>query len=466
MTHTHLIVNHSTIVLFIALMLLFCQVACSPADSDNTTVKGVRLIKTLAVPGELLMFSEGQPPMNTYAPRVCFLSEQMSFWQASYHRVNRYSLQSNSFDFIIFDFNTSEKWTNTRRSESRICKNGNRIKESITVSSDEQYILFRFSPFTSELYELKTKKRLFDSIGDEMIIGFGPPGTVYCYHPSIENMFFLRDIQTGEVQKTYNTELLAEDITFTQDNQLDYLPSLVPQSTIDGKYTVFFLISNESENKGLVLICDNETNSAVKKSSVGLQWPEYLRPLISEDNKFIAIPNGTEGVLLYDFKNQRFHHLKIPSEQHRVVSIQGFCFTPDNRVILWIRHSHDLRAGTNEYPTSYQYDLNTYECTPFEDYSSPERYTHIYYSNAPKDIVITYERIPGQMQVIGDYIGKYVFWDFKTKQRIFETQAKYRPNIVVSPDGNHVYLTSTEHSLDEYQGMPRVLTTVDVFEVQ
>jgi len=503
------------------------------AEDDDTTTKTIQLLKTIKIPHDVMgVERDWFSFMNTGKNYECFLPDKMMYFKEypnnqesndsikSTH-ITIYSILSNSLigtgiNAIYLKINNHKRATETFRLE-RQNKNLERFKADydniMSVSPTGSYILFRFSPFASEIYrkgyrDIKliydekdndpgTNRRLDDN---EMIIGFGPDPnlydldsdaykaygpacTIYCYRPSLDGIFLLRDARAGEVLKTYNTELLVSVLSWKTENRLNYQPYYVPQTTSDGRYTVFYLISSESEYKGLVVICDNEKNCVVANNSVNLDWPYPLRPLIRHDDKFIAIPSGEQDVLVYDFDNRSFHTCRMTTPPargshdsrtiaEREMKTRGFSFLPDHQLVIW-KTALGIRKFSDEYFQPCLFDFETYKRTPLEDFLTPGFYTCFIHYNVSHDMVITFETTPEEPYMnlnlplhYNNCIGKYVFWDSKTKKRIFETEEKYHPNIIVTPDGNQVYLTSKERCYEFYQTATRMLALVDVFEIR
>ena len=55
--------------------------------------------------------------------------------------------------------------------------------------------------------------------------------------------------------------------------------------------------------------------------------------------------------------------------------------------------------------------------------------------------VITFQTTPGR-----DIrpCGKYVFWDYRTKEILYETADRYKPGFILTPDWKTMILTTTE----------------------
>jgi len=461
----HLFFNHNTGVWLSAFILLSISATHFSTKADDNLVKNIQKIKTFKAPGEMVRtLTNWESPMNTCFWNEYFFHEKTSLWREQGYLVVRYSIPSDTLDRFRFDFNIQKKWQE-RPLLSKLSMNSGRrsLHQMMIVSPNEQYILFRYSPTVSELYELKTGQRLLNGNEEELIIGFDQFSNIYCSRPCLESMFLLRDLKTMEILETYNTELLVDD----PSTRMNYA-YLAPLFTTNGRYTLFFLIASESQGQGIVLICDNEKRCIIGKEFLDLKSRLALKPVVRHDNRFVAIPNGSRAVLLYDVENQSFHNFSItstvPPSAQNFTQVRGFGFTPDDKVVMWIEYPRGSAVGpSTESLRPYQLDLITHEQTLFEDFLTPGRYTSFFCFNVPHGITITHEIIsPATI-----YTGKYVFWDFQTKEKIFETEAKYYPNIIVSPDGKHIYLTSTEQFFENYHNEEaRFLSSVDVFELQ
>ena len=525
--------NRYTTLLFITfIMLSALSIHVFANDEENgVTMKTIRLLKTMKVPHKMTGAEpNGFSFMNSGRNNECFLHNEMRYYyqdnsnNTNFSDIQIYSILDNSLHLHHLMGGSREKMAEIdqiRQQDSKFLERATYTMtrfDNIMAVSPSGLILFRFSPFTSELHRFvfRGARQLYDDkdndvmgtnrrLGDnEMIIGFGPdlnlygPDSdfykaygpecnIYCYRPTPDSMFLLRNAVTGEVLKTYNTELLADVLSWKADNRLNYQPYYVPQTTSDGCYTMFYLISNESGNRGIVVVCDNKKNCVVAKNSVSLDWPYPLCPIIRDDNRFIAVPNNNTAVKVYDFENQRFHncHVSLPQSsagrdsrttREMEMRVRGFSFTPDNKLVMWKTTSGD-HGYSEEYFQPWEFDLETYERSPLVDFVTPGIYTRFFWFNVQHGIAITFETNPDPPIHPADRnellranknncIGKYVFWDFNIKERIFETEEKYHPNIIVSPDGNQVYLTSKERCYEFYQTGTMMLDFVDVFEIQ
>jgi hypothetical protein len=427
-------------------------------NEENDNNDRIQFIKTLKVPEGVLFSVEGDTLMNSCNWDQFFFPEKLSFWKLRRSKIERYSLSSNSYNSFPLNFDFWEKESRILKTQKiPLSRNLAKFDTMILVSPNEEYILFRFGAITSELFEIKTGKWFSSGIDNEMIIGFNHDSNIFCQKQNFDNTFILRDIKTMKVMKMYIDIKKSKNHSFVSNSSEYFHSYMTPIESFDNKYTLFILASNQSDENGIVCIIDNENESIIEKTPIKFQIPFTLKPLFRRDNKVVGIPNGIKSIWLYDFEKNKFQNIIFPFDG----IIQGFEFYSNNSIVVWTKHPFDVRFGSAQQPTAYQFNLDTEKCVPFADYQHPEYYTRFYNFDADKNIVITYETIPGQNP--REFVGKYVFWNMKTKKSFFETQDDYFPNIIISPDKKYVYLT-TQKIISERQ--EQYYFIVDVYEIK
>jgi len=443
--------------LLLIALALFCHATVNANGPDKSI--HLKLINTYRLPGLFGAFGGGGTMGNAHDSIMYYQSGLYDYVpeiQGIYARLDsdltKLTLSSGEVEIFSLDFDARQKNQDSWQSFRSIEKDNTLWGEyrwgrrSSIVSPNGKYILFRYFPKKQELYEVQSGKLLSCGVDDEIILGFDHSSNIYCGRQSLENLFVLRNPLDMSLLRKYKTKDYESPISDNTDESrfygIQFSNCHPPITTPDGRSTVLVFTTYHLQNQiALLFVIDNPTNTVIHRSCLNLRHNTNLKYQFRPDGKLLGIPDGRNEVWVYDFERNFSRSYEISEANYQ--GLAGFCFTPDDHMVLWTTHRADTRIGGPGH-TAYRFDLRSGESEAFTDFSVQDRYTRSYFFSPDGKTVITFETVPGRY-LDREYYGRYVFWDFPSKKRLLETEETYLPNIIIAPDWKTIYLTKTTY---------------------
>ncbi len=400
----------------------------------------------------------------------CYIPPTQTFWQISKSELLKFSYASEKMSRYPLDFDMFDKraYVYQRYLTPEIRSKTHHYRDDyLIVSPGEKLAIFRYPYWKSELYDIKTQKKISEGIDDEVILGFDQNDNIWCGRQSCENILVLRDPRDMSAIKRFTllSDNQSDKISFDKVNQ--YNTCIAPFETPDGRFLVHVFTIPELENKkNNVAIWDVKTEKLIHHSSIDICYSPNFLPAIQADGKAIAMASGQKSVWVYDFKRQQAmeFHLTRPENPDNNQWMQGFCFAPNDNLVLWSTHPADTRTGGSG-SFACRFDLENVGGYEYTSFSIEGRYTRSYFFSPDEKTAITFETIPGRYQD-WEHLGRYVVWDTATGKRLCETQEIYQPNIIIAPDWKTCYLTKASmESVQESDELKFIAPVVEVYDI-
>jgi len=372
---------------------------------------------------------------------------------------------------------------------------------NLIISPNEKYVLQRDSLESHTFSEVKTGRLITGDVPPgEIVLGFDDDSNIYCGRLTSPPEFVVRNPETMQIVKTFRTpdNDVIEKTNNTDEQDMFYTICPVPVESSDRKHVVIQFyqhrppgataeiyrddprllkewVEAEENNPrrcsiGAFHVYDQETGNLAYEAPFGIgvvNAPMGRIPVVSEDGRKIIYPDyAAKGVWVYDFETRTSRSLLIPQpsisrspmeNSWKSSTLKGFTFTPENQILVWLCNWSDKEWPV--FPGIYRFDpedgsyqimtdfVSEKEFIPEDEKveASDARVTWQFFYSPDHRTVITFQKPPGWF-FAPEHIGKYVFWDYHTKEKLFETEEKYIGNMILTPDWKTAILTTTRYT--------------------